>query len=185
MVWLWTRHTTQRTSAWWHWMRDKHLLYSFVCVINSLSPGMSHVGRRQTAAHPIGVLGECLVTTDGRADVVCLYWRISGIVYDDIALLLLLLLLLTWKMRVASMSSVQAHCTVQCWSHHLRTSRLTLMTRTCDALTYTAKTVHWFHRVVKSNHHMWFSHDLSQIMIWICPSLPTTLPSEFSNKEAF
>ena len=25
--------------------------------------------------------------------------------------------------------------------------------------------------VLKSNQHMWFNHDLNQIMIWICPSL--------------
>ena len=27
----------------------------------------------------------------------------------------------------------------------------------------------------KSNHYVWFNHDLNQIMIWICPSLPITL----------
>jgi len=26
----------------------------------------------------------------------------------------------------------------------------------------------------KSNHYVWFNHDLNQIMIWICPSLPHT-----------
>jgi len=27
----------------------------------------------------------------------------------------------------------------------------------------------------KSNHYMWFNHDLNQIMIWICPSLPVCM----------
>ena len=27
----------------------------------------------------------------------------------------------------------------------------------------------------KSNHYVWFNHDLNQIMIWICPSLVKTM----------
>jgi len=27
----------------------------------------------------------------------------------------------------------------------------------------------------KSNHYVWFNHDLNQIMIWICPSLVNSL----------
>jgi len=27
------------------------------------------------------------------------------------------------------------------------------------------------HTSFKSNHYVWFNHDLNQIMIWICPSL--------------
>ena len=31
------------------------------------------------------------------------------------------------------------------------------------------------HTFSKSNHYVWFNHDLNQIMIWICPSLRSRL----------
>ena len=72
------------------------------------------------------------------------------------------------------------------WNVIIRSYSLSQVTKICDLVksqikSYTEIQIKSF--LLKSNHHMWFNHDLNQIMIWFCPSMSSTMHNLYCNRS--